>query len=148
MKKLSWRSFFSKQTTREKQGETKNVFSLSRVLEVFESCSCCCAFSFLFLKVSNWSVTFLSLAHVLFISASISSTWPPPPRRRMWVQVAFYTNPQTLPADQTRQTNIMLPQEKKRTCKAQRAKVSDLDFFAPITHPPTEFHWWKLILHL
>ena len=83
-------------------------YKKSRFLEVFKVFELICTrylviftvlkLSFVFLKVSNWSVTFLSSAHVLFILASISPTCPP--LRRMWVQVAFYTKPKNFPKSQ------------------------------------------------
>ena len=61
-------------------------YKKSRFLEVFKVFQLICTrylviftvlkLSFVFLKVSNWSVTFLSSAHVLFILASISPTCP------------------------------------------------------------------------
>ena len=81
-----------------------------------------CPVYFLFLKVSNWSVTFLSLAHVLFISASISSTWPPSPAAACEFKLLFIQTPKLCQgtADQTRQTNIMLPRWKRTSKELQK----------------------------
>ena len=131
-------SFLSKEKQRAKQGETENasfIFLTFNLLRISMS-YLCCAFSFQFLKVSNWSVTFLSLAHVLFISASISSTWPPPPLPSPHVSSScFLYKPPNFAStpDQTRQTNIMLPRKEETATKELYKLLSDVSFFYTIS---------------
>ena len=122
MSKLSWNNIKT-----NKESKTRlNWKCISQVwksslhlLKISMSCLCC---AFLFLKVFNWSVTFLSLAHVLFISASISSTWPPSPAAACEFKLLFIQTPKLCQgtADQTRQTNIMLPRWKRTSKELQK----------------------------